>query len=152
MFVFCCSHLSLPGFCKPCYVFMIKTQIHGVNSARTKQSGTLRTREARPRLVFLKLKACLFVRLHIQERGRECECCTQGRGVPNKCCDFPSQGITETLLSVSLHQETSSRKGRRIRLAGEKERVTFLILTGFSEVHPKRGECSGELGSGGEGA
>lgn len=69
----------------------------------------------------------------------------------NKCCDFPCQGITENLLSISLHQETPNRKGRRIRLAGEKERVTFLILTGFSEVQLKHGVCSGKLGSGGEG-
>ena len=59
-------------------------------------------------------------------------------------CDFHSQRITQSLLSISLNQETSGRSGRRIRLAqereggseGEKGRVASLILMGFSEVFP----------------
>lgn len=44
---------------------------------------------------------------------------------------------SHSLLSIPLNQETSGRKGRRIRLAREereKERVGSVILMGFSGV------------------
>ncbi len=53
-------------------------------------------------------------------RERMWTCCTEGRGTLSKCCDFHSQGITQSLLSIPLNQETSGRKGRRIRLAREQ--------------------------------
>lgn len=153
VFVYSCSHLSLPGFCKPSYVFHDQNTNTPCQFCVHKTKWNAPYKRSSPRASLFEIKSMsLCSAPDPGTRERMWMCRAEGRGMLNKCCDFPSQGITENLLSISLHQETSSRKGRRIRLAGEKERVTFLILTGFSEMQPKHGECSGELGSGGEGA
>lgn len=67
-------------------------------------------------------------------------------------------GESHTLfLSISLNQETSGRRGTRIRLAGEsekrRERVSvnpYGLFRGTPITVEKHGVCSGELGSGKE--
>lgn len=136
----------------------IQTQTHHVNAPWAKQIGALCTRKACLGLVILKLKACLSVQPWFQEWGREHECCTEERGTSSKCCDFHSQGITQSLLSIPLNQETTGRKGRRIRLAREQgERKSGFsnpdgVCSGTPSIVEMRPVCCAELDLNGVGA
>lgn len=102
----------------------IQTQTCHVNVPFAKQIGALCTRKACLRLVILKLKACLFVQLQFQEWGRECECECVARWGEHQASAviFTAKESHRHFLSISLDQETSGRKGRRIRLARERKR------------------------------
>lgn len=86
-------------------------------------------------------------------RGRTWKCRSEERGTLHKCCDVHSQGITQSLLSIPLNQETSGRKGRRIRLAREQpERKSGFsnpdgVFRGTPITVEMRPACSGESGS-----
>lgn len=106
----------------------IQTQTRHVNALCAKQIGALCTRKACPGLVILKLKACLFVQPHFQEWGRECECVAQrGKEHWAGAVIFTARE-SHTLLSIPLNQETSNRRGRRIRLTREVERKREWVL------------------------
>lgn len=132
-----CIHVPihhLPGASSRLCFASIQTQTCRVNAQCAKQIGALCTRKACLGLVILKLKACLFVQPQFQERGMWMWMCRTregggvggGRGTQSERCDFHSKGITPTLLSIPLNQETSGRKGRRIRLARERKREWVL--------------------------
>lgn len=119
-----------------------------------KQIGAICTRKSLPGASHFEIKSMSLCSASVPGmRERRWKCRTEERGTLSKCCDFHSHGITQSLLSIPLNQETSGRKGRRIRLAREQgERKS-----GFSnpdgvfrgtpitvEMHPV---CSRELGS-----
>lgn len=83
-------------------------------------------------------------------------CRTERRRTLYESCDFRSRGITQSLLSIPLNQETSGRKGRRIRLAGERESERESgfsnpdgVFRGTTITVEKHAVCIRESGSGG---
>lgn len=151
VYLYLCIHISIYHRLDACSLLCfasVQTQTHHVNAPCVEQIGAFCTRKSCPGLVILKLKACLFTRSQFQARGREYEGLTQRREEHWACAVIFTARESHSLLSIPLNQETSCRKGRRIRIVREqrvRKRVDSLILMGFSEVHPsvwKYTECA----------
>lgn len=118
-----CCRLSSPE-CALSSVFCIHPNTNAPCQCSVRTNKLVRTvrEEACLGPVILKLKhVSLFSLSSRNERERECERVTwRGEETLSERCDFHSRGIKQSLLSIPLNQETSGRKGRRIRLAGEQ--------------------------------
>lgn len=149
VFVYSCSHLSLSGCVVGSIFFCIHpkhthTRAMSALHAQT-QIGAFLYKESKPGASNFEIKSMSLCSTSAPGmRGRTWKCRSEERGTAHECCDVHSRGITPSLLSIPLNQETSGRKGRRIRLAGEQpERKSgfSLILMGFSEVRPSLWRC-----------
>lgn len=123
VFVYSCSHLSSSG-CVLTSMFCIfsTTQTRRVNApcAKTNWSALYKKKLAWGASHF-EIKSMSLCSASVPGmRWRMRMCRAEGRRTLSERCDFHSRGITQSLLSIPLNQETSGRKGRRIRLAGEQ--------------------------------
>lgn len=128
-----CSHLSEPG-CVLTFMFCIHPNTNTpCRCAVRKTNWSALYKKSLPGASHFEIKymsLCSAPAPGTREKTRTCRACAGvGGGALSKCCDFHSQGITQSLLSIPLNQETSGRRGRRIRLAreqGERKREWVL--------------------------
>lgn len=159
VFVYSCSSLSLSG-CRVTSMFCIyphTTTPCQCSVGKTNWSALYK--KSLPGASHFEIKSMSLCSALVPGMGeRAWECCTEERGTFSKCCDFHSQGITQSLLSIPLNQETTGRKGRRIRLAREQgERKSGLsnpdgVCRGTPSTVEMRPVCCAESGLNGVGA